>query len=741
VFQWLFKYPWPDFARGTLLLAGDWPVAALIVAWIAGAALLAAFALRRYRTLGVARVATVVLLQAAMLGLALLLLWQPALFLQSLRSGQNSVAVLLDNSESMSFVDGGSARLAQARAALASPAFARLAKTYPVQRYAFAAGAEAVDSFDSLPAAGTRTAIGDSVAQVLRALHTTPLGALVLLSDGADSAGALTPDQLAEIASYGVPVHVIGVGREVMPEDLELADVLLPEHALPGTTLSARVAIRHDGAGTTLLKVYDGERFLSSREVKLPAQSTLTTVPLNLELSEAGYRDLHFSVEPKAGEVELRNNARTRIVDVSDRRAGILYVEGEPRWDYKFMRRALDQDNGVRLMSLLRTSTNGYYRQGVNEPDELKDGFPADKKALYAYDALIIGSLPAAWFKPQQLELIRDFVSERGGSLMMLAGPNGLGDGGWGNSIVGRILPTQLPTGGSTFHRLRAQAVLTARGRRTPMLQFSDNPTDNERLWRELPPVADYQDVGSLRLGAASLLDLRLGQREQPLFVSQAYGRGRTFILATGGTWRWRMGLPHDDQRHVQFWRQVMRGLVSDVPRPFELSARAQGDGISVRADIRDEAFAPQTDLTVKATATSTEGGGALELRAEPTQPGVYQGEFKPERSGSWVIEARAERAGKPVGSARSVVRYEQGAAEYFSLRQNRSLLEQLAAATGGRYWRPDQLDQLPEAIRASRAGVVQQEVLPLWDAPVVFLLLAALKAGEWLLRRRWGAV
>jgi uncharacterized membrane protein len=756
VFEWLFKYPWAEFARGRLMLAGAWPVAALWILWVAGAVLLTALAIRRHRSLAGWQVGLVALLQTGVLGLALLLIWQPALFLQSLRSGENSVAVLLDNSESMAFVDGGTARMQQARSALASPALQRLAQNYSFQRYAFAAGAEPVSSFDALPAAGTRTAIGDSVLQVLRALRTTALGAVVVVSDGADSAGALSPDQLTEIASYGVPVHVVGIGREVMPEDLELSDVLLPDHALPGTTLSARASIRHDGAGTTRVKVYDGERFLSSREVALPAQSTLTTVPINLELAESGYRDLHFSLEAKPGESEVRNNDRTRIVDVSDRRASVLYVEGEPRWDYKFIRRALDKDEGVRLMSLLRTSTNGYYRQGVVMPDELKEGFPTDKKSLYAYDALIIGSMPAAWFRPQQQALIRDFVSERGGTLMMLAGPNGLGDGAWGNTQVGGILPTQLPASGNTFHRVRGAAVLTVRGRRTPMLQFSDNPTENEKLWRELPLLADYQDVGALRLGAASLLDIQLpgagaatagtggaaaGTHEQPLFVTQSYGRGRTFILATGGTWRWRMGLPHEDQRQVEFWRQVMRALVTDVPRPFELTARTEADGISVRADIRDEAFAPQNDLTVRASASSTAGGGTFELHPDPEQPGVYLGQFRPEHSGSWVIEAQAQRAGKSAGSARAIVRYEQGAAEYFGLRQNRSLLEQLAAATGGRYWRPEQLEGLSEAVRASRAGVAQQEVLPLWDAPAAFLLLAALKAGEWLLRRRWGAV
>jgi hypothetical protein len=315
-----------------------------------------------------------------------------------------------------------------------------------------------------------------------------------------------------------------------------------------------------------------------------------------------------------------------------------------------------------------------------------------------------------------------------------------LGDGGWGNTVVGRILPTQLPSG-SSFHRVRVPVQLSARGARTPMLQFSDNPVENEKQWRELPPIADYQDVGSLRLAAVSLLNIKVGERVQPLLVSQPYGRGRTMILATGGTWRWRMGLPYQDRRQQEFWRQLARALVTDVPAAFELSAHVQGADVRVRAEVRDENFEPLQNASVQASVSALSGVSRLTLQPVENEPGVYEGTFKPDSSGSLVIEAQAQRDGKTLNAARTLVHFEQGDAEYFSLRQNRGVLERLAQSTGGRYWRADDLTGLPEAIRASSAGVAQQEILPLWNAPAVFLLLALLKCGEWLLRRRWGVV
>ncbi len=741
MFEWLFKYTRAEFARGEIMLAADWPWWLLAAAFAVGALLLAALAWHRGRQLGWPRLLVLCALQWAMLAVALLLLWRPSLLLKTLRPGENAVAILLDVSASMATVDPDLARSAQAQQVLDSAPLRQLTREYKPRRYQFDRDARPVESFEAAAPTGSSTAVGGSVLQLLRGLQSTPLGAVVLISDGADSAGALDAEQLAAIAGFGVPVHVVGIGRETMPEDLELQDVLLPGKTLPGTSLSARVTVRHDGAGTARIKAYDGQRFLASTDLTLPADAAITSGFIGFELGDSGYRNLRFTIDPRQGERELGNNSRTRVVQVAPRRASVLYVEGEPRWELKFMRRALDKDRGVRLVSLLRTSPNGYYRQGVDQPDELKTGFPLDRPTLFRYDAIVIGSMPAAWFKPAQLRLLREFVSDRGGSLLMLAGPNGLGGGGWGNTEVGRLLPAQLSDDANSFVRQQAQVELTPRGRREAMLKLAEDGVANDQAWASLPKIADYQSLGALRPAAVSLLNLRVGERVQPLLVTQPYGRGHASILATGGTWRWQMLLPLADQRHEQFWRQLLRGLVAEVPEPFELQARSQGDRLVVRAELRDESWVPVRDATLSVSASS--GGESLQLPMQPVagQPGSHVGEVAVARSGAWFVDATARRGGKAVASARTVVQHDQGGAEAFSLRQNRALLEQLARATGGQYWQTGNLAGLPDAVRASAAGVTRQELRPLWDAPAFFLLLLLLKATEWLLRRRWSVV
>lgn len=741
MFEWLFGFTPAEYARGELLFTSDWPLYWAWALFVAGAAALAALAWARGRALGLWRLGGVVLLQWAMLAAVLAVAWQPALLFKTLQAGQNTIAVLLDTSASMAMADPQQTRLQQALASLDSRPVQTLLKEYPARRYQFAGEASQVERFESLPATGGSTSVGDSVQQVLRSLQSTPLGAVLVLSDGADNRGSIDPAQLEAIAAQGVPVHVIGIGRETIPEDLELQDVLLPQKTLPGTKLTARVSIRHDGAGATRIKAYDGERFLASSDVNLPADATLSNAYIGFELADSGYRNLRFTLDPKTGEHELGNNARTRVVQVAERRASVLYVEGEARWELKFMRRALDHDAGVRLVSWLHTSPNSYYRQGVEQTDELKEGFPLDRPTLFNYDAILIGSVPAAAFKPQQLQLLRDFVSERGGSLLMLAGTSGLGAGGWGDTLVGRTLPAQLPNNKDGFHRVQAQALLTPRGRRSAVLKLADETAANDAAWSSLPQIADYQEIGALKPAAVSLLNMRVKDQDAPLLVTQPYGLGHTWIFATGGSWRWQMLLPLADQRHEQFWRQLLRELVADVPEPFTVQARSAGNKLLVTAEARDAAFMPLRDATLSAVATL--GGDSVLIPLQPVvdQPGSYHGEAALTRPGTYFVDASARRGGKTIAAGRTVVQHNSANAEAFNLRQNRALLTQLARATGGRYWTPQDLSGLPDAIRGSSAGVTRQELRPLWAAPIVFLLLFALKSAEWLLRRRWSVV
>ena len=274
-----------------------------------------------------------------------------------------------------------------------------------------------------------------------------PVGAIVLLSDGADNSGTIDLDTISALRTRHIPVHTVGFGREHLAHDVEIDEAVIGPRALADSRLAAVIRFHQRGyAGRkSRLTVRDGANVLASREVAFGPDGSIQSETLLFNVGAAGATALQFSVEMSPGEENAANNAVTRMVNVESDKRRVLYVEGEPRWDYKYIRRAEDDDRIVQLVSMLRTTENKIYRQGIQDPKELAEGFPTRPENLFGYQALVIGSVEATYFTPAQRELIRDFVDRRGGGVLWLGGRFSLADGGWGVSNLADLLPVVLP--------------------------------------------------------------------------------------------------------------------------------------------------------------------------------------------------------------------------------------------------------------------------------------------------------
>jgi len=753
MFEFFFKYSRATFERGELVFASGWPLALLFALIAAGAVIVGVSIWRRQSGLGVARGIALGTLQAALLAALLVLAWRPALVTQTLRPQENTVAVLLDTSASMLYGDNDTSRLQQAVDTLTDSALPALESQFAVNLFSFAGDLIELTTLEQLPAPGPVTHVGDALLNVLRGAQSGAIAAVVLVTDGADNSNDFDTAKIAEIAGFGVPVHTVGVGAETMPNDLELEEVELPTVGLPGSTVSAQVSIRHSGATLAQLKVYDGDAILASEAIQLSGAG-VTTRWVEIEVGATGIRDLKFTLDPLPGETNVINNSRLRPMEVPEQRRHILYIEGEPRWEYKFIRRAIDENPAVRVASLLKTTPNKFYRQGVESPDELVDGFPTEELELFRYDGLMIGSFEAAALSAEQHDMIREFVSRRGGSLLMLGGRRGLTDGGWGSTSVAEVVPVRLPglEGPSFIREQQARAVLTAAGRTSAMTRLAAGDEANETAWSELPELADFQTVGALKPGAETLLEAHFEDsdgRVEPLLVAQRYGLGHAYVLATGGTWRWQMQLPHEDQRHETFWRQLLQAAATTAPQPVTITSDRvfYGDEstVTLRAEVRDKTYRPSADAVVTLEVSdSLSPPTLLDMTPVPGERGVYEASYETAHTGVFRFEATAKTADdagvtEELGRARFAVRREDGVVEHYRTAQNRALLERLAAATGGSYFAIADVSRLPEAVSFSEAGTVERQVLDLWNMPIVFLLLLLLKAGEWLVRLYWG--
>ncbi len=754
MFEFLFKYPASIFSKGEFVLLGGWPkwfLLLLVLATAVGLAFLirarlpkAAAPIRNWRA------GIIWFLEFFLATVVLVLLWQPAITVAELKPQQNIIAVLVDDSRSMAIADQGAPREALAAKALQDGTLAELQKKFQTRLYRLDTHLTRIADPKELQAApaAPATRINDGLKQLASETADLPVGAVVLLSDGSDNTGGIDADTISALRNRRIPVHTVGFGLEQTPSDVEINDAIVAPRALADSRLSARVSFHQRGfAGhKSTLSVRDGDKVLASREVVFASDDKIQTEDLLFNAGSAGAKTLQFSLEPLQGEQNRANNSVTRLVNVDAAKRRILYVEGEPRWEYKFIRRAEDDDRNVQVVSMLRTTENKIYRQGIDDPKELAEGFPARAEDLFGYQALIFGSVEAGYFTLPQQELIREFVDRRGGGVLFLGGRFALADGGWAGSNLADLLPVALPTGKNTFHRDPATVELTQAGGDSIVTRLIDDPVKNIERWKKLPYLMDYQEPGTPKPGAAVLAEMKVGGRRMPFLITENYGRGRTAIVASGGVWRWQMSQPLGDTTHDMFWRQLLRWLVTDSPGQVAASVPDQmlfDDGrVHLSADVRDKSFQPAPDARVEAHILGPNGASAsVEMSPVPDAPGQFQADWNAEKPGSYVTEVVAQRGNEEVG--RDVLNFQRmdGVAENFHTGQNRELLEKLAAQTGGRYWRPEDFSRLPEEIPYSDAGITMRQTKELWNMPAIFLLLILLRFSEWLLRRKWGVV
>ncbi len=733
------------------MLLGSWPKWVLVLGILAAAGSLGWIVWRSRgqasRSVRGLRMAVIWILQSLTLAVLLLLLWEPAISVTALKPQQNIVAVVIDDSQSMGVNDTGRPREQAAIDLLNSGLIKSLQRRFQVRLYRLGNGVSRIQGLSEIQAGDPATQIGKGLRQLAEEAATLPIGAVVLLSDGSDNAGGIDLDTMTELQRRRLPVSTIGFGKDQLTNDVELDGLDLPSKTLPGSRLQAVVTVRQNGfTGKHANLVITGSgSVLASKDITLRAgPEQRESVEFNA--AKSGVQEIEARVDLLPGETNTRNNQLERVLSIDTAKKRILYVEGEPRWEFKFIRRAVEDDPALQVVSMLRTTQNKIYRQGIETVNELVDGFPSKPEDLFQYQAIILGSVESAFFTTEQQQSIKEFVDRRGGGLLFLGGRYSLADGGYNVPPFTELLPVILPARKDTFRRDFVPAELTEAGKNSLVCRIENNAEKSADHWEVLPYLANYQDPGTPKPGATVLARVDAGGNRIPLLITENYGRGRTAVFATGGSWRWRMQQPVGDTSQETFWRQLLRWTAGSTPSRVVVStpnARVKDDGrVELRAEVRDKSYLPVSDASVQAHVIGPEGSAVtVPLRPDPLAQGIYSAAWSAPDQGSYVAEVSATRATDSLGSDTLTFRREDGVAENFHREQNRELLQKLAEQTGGQYYTTRDADRLPREIAYSEAGITSREIRDLWDMPAIFLLVLALRSTEWLLRRRWGIV
>jgi uncharacterized membrane protein len=762
LFEFLFKYRPLLYQRGELSLGAPWPYIALGVAAVA----IAVPTLLRYRAVkGKASARDRLVLAGLRVGVLLLVLFclfRPALVLSTVVPQRSFVGILLDDSRSMQIADmNGEPRGAFIQDTF-GPEGSALAKAlsekFMLRFFRFSDTADRLSEPGSLGFAGTRTHLARALERSVTELSNVPLAGLVLVTDGADNSTEAISDTLLELQARKVPVHTVGLGRERFTKDIEVSRVEAPRTVLEGSSLVVDVTLSQRGfdGETIRLDVEDDGRIVNSREVTLSGEAEATTVRTHFTVSDPGARVFRFKVAVAAGEMVTQNNAREQLIEVEDRREKILYFEGEPRFELKFIRRAVTEDENLQLVCLQRTAEGKFLRLDVDDAEELASGFPKTREELFRYRAIVIGSIEASHFTHDQLRMIADFVSQRGGGLLALGGRLSFSEGGYAGTPVDEVLPvvlepveispeTEEVSAPGFFAALTIEP--TPFGSTHPVTQFGSDLESSAERFKTLPPLSTLNDVRSVKPGATTLLEgSGDGVSGQPILAFQRYGRGKAAALTVNDSWQWQMhhDIPLEDLTHELFWRRLLRWLVSYVPNQVAISTDksryAPGESVVLTAEVDDDRFLKVNNAQVQAS-VRTPAGEPIQLPMEWTvdQDGEYRASFLPAEKGIYEVTVETLRDGASLGSAKSFVEVEDLDDEYFQAEMRAPLLDRIAKETGGGFYRPETVSRLPEDMSYTEGGTTVRERRDLWDMPALFLLMIGLASAEWSYRKYRG--
>lgn len=801
----------PAMTFGALVISGrDWILPAMIFVAVALVQLILAY--RRAPASPGIRAACFFLKLLGVLTLAACVL-EPLWSGQRARPGANLFVVVADNSQGMQIKDRGAqqTRAEILRETLTSEKSlwpGKLEQNFQVRRYFFDSRLQGTRDFTEMKYDGRSTALGATLRSLAERYQGQPVSGILLLTDG-----NATDLQDGKIDVAGLPpIYPVVVGRDEAIKDVSLQKLAVSQTVFEDAPVNVQADVSSGGYSSQRLvaQLLDSSgKKVDEQSLIAPTDGELSAFRFQLKPEKPGvsfYR-MRVSAKDELGQFEhpettteatLANNSRIFLVNRGKGAHKILYIAGQPKWEFKFMNRALEEDEQLKLSAIIRIarkeakfvfrgrpgeSSNPLFRGFDNqakdeieqynqavlrtilpdgaETNELSGGFPRTAEELYAYHAVVINDLEAEFFTRDQMTLLQKFVSERGGGFMMMGGADSFHQGKYDRTPVGDMLPVYLDHVPEAGLSKELHLGLTHEGWLQPWARVKNSEAEEKVRLAEMPPFLTMNQVRDLKPGASTIATAQDDQgHSYPALVVQRFGNGRTAALMPTDVWRWGM---KDEASHKDMdkaWRQLYRWLVSDVPNRVEFQVEAKKNdpdqAMQLQVRVRDKTFQAMDNVAVSITVrtvstdssktnTSTAHGAlvystnSVRLMAEPAarEPGLYEATYIPRETGGYLAEAVVtDSAGAEVGRAESGWTADPAAEEFRSLQPNRGLLERLAKQTGGEVVSADRLEAFAANLPNKQAPVTENWTTPIWNRSVVFLFALACFAGEWGLRR-----
>jgi hypothetical protein len=597
---------------------------------------------------------------------------------------------------------------------------------------------------------GMATDLASSLTALASEASRRKTAGIVFVSDGRDNRASDLRQATQLLRTHTVPVWTAAVGTDTQLQDVYVTAALNQNFLFVDqpATLRARVAQTGFGGMSAKVNLYREGEYLASQQVLL--QTGTETVEFPIEETHKGVFQYTVEVEGLPNESDEANNRRSVFARVVDEKTKVLFVEAQPYWDSKFLLRSLQRDPNLEVTSIFHLSEDKVFSVTERTTDDpmrkasVTEGvaLPRTREELFAFDCIILGRDVDLLFSADQLKLLRDYVSERGGSVVFARG-SAYGEV---DEELAALEPVQWAE--DVIRNVRFE--LTSEGRVNPIFALTQtDPADV--VLRELPEMISVTNVENERALSVILARADTGLPNQTVaaVAYQRFGAGKVMSIGGKGLWRWSL-MPPDlenyDTVYARFWSQMVRWLVSesDFLPGQEVSFRTDRYTYTLEEDIRftvrtkfvdETAFKPQ--ITVKGPE-----GDPLVLEPTPVEddPGLYRVVYRPEAEGEFMAELNDLVGERDPDTVRFTVYTD--AVETRFVASDRETLRYIAETTGGKLLGIDELGEIPGLVaefeRLTKADVNPVDV---WDRWPVFAVLISLFGLEWFTRRRWGLV
>lgn len=597
-------------------------------------------------------------------------------------------------------------------------------------------------------------------------LGSSPLSGVILLTDGRDNSESDPINQSIRFSLTGIPIYPVMIGSENKPKDLSIASIEYPQTAFKDDKIVLSAAINTSGyEGTEVdveLRSSDADPIVKT----IRADGSTTSVDFDLDSSAVGRTEYSLFVPVQEGETRDDNNEKSFAMAVVDDMVHVLLLEGEARWEFRFIDNAMTRDERIDIEKVvyqqpyLGVLEETFFKKNLSLPDDVTN---LAESPFAEKDIVILGDVGTEYLTPEFFQLLEQFVTEAGGTLVITAGKNSM-PRAFDDETLSRLLPVQDPqpvdiSRSKGFGSPRERGFhlqLTPEGEAEPFLQFDADRVKNRDIWKSLPGFT-WGLLGEPRPGSTVLATTRLDEdipqldelNRSAIIVHQYYGFGQVMWIGVDSTWRWRHRT--GDKYHHRFWGQLGRWAArnrSSAGNDFVRFGPArtdipQGEDAEIKARFVQQYLKQYPDLKASAEVYRLDENDlrelftTVELNQNPSRPLSYEGRAVGLPAGRYRLKLLIAGADPQAGDLEAPLYVqEQATPELSDLSSNRELLVQMANLSDGRFFMPDEMAELLSIIRDPLADRVIREEVELWDQWWLMLLVFGLMTTEWVTRK-----